>query len=183
MGAMFMMLIGPPGCGKTSVANRVADDYGYSVVSSDKVREELYGDEEIQGDSEEVFARVHSDILNLLSEGKDVVMDATNCAYKYRAEILRPVRYLDGVNVIGVVFDGDLDECLVNNRKRKRYVPHRIVKKMWNSLRLNPPQFEEGFDFIVNMSVFEELLKLLDGASIKEALDGAVLGMSSSKDD
>lgn len=47
----FEMLVGIPGCGKSTYAREMAEAYSYTWISSDKIREELYGSEENPGKS------------------------------------------------------------------------------------------------------------------------------------
>ena len=49
----FVMMIGLPGSGKDYFIENMLSEY--VVCSSDKIREEWYGDENIQGDNEKIF--------------------------------------------------------------------------------------------------------------------------------
>ena len=75
----FMIEI--PGSGKSTYAkNNLSGEF----ISSDEVRKELYGDISIQGDPEKVFAVVYSRLKKVLSDGKDIIFDATNINRHYR---------------------------------------------------------------------------------------------------
>ena len=64
------LLIGPPGSGKTTYAQRHSeDDKNIVHLSSDKIRQELYGDEAIQGNPEEVFGLMRARALDCLDKG------------------------------------------------------------------------------------------------------------------
>ena len=58
---VFNMLIGLPGSGKSTIAQKIKDEVislnkvEVEIVSSDAIRKELYGNEEIQGDPQKVF--------------------------------------------------------------------------------------------------------------------------------
>ena len=61
----FYMLVGLPGSGKSSLANKIlveAEKNGRDVVwvSSDNIRKDFYGSEEIQGDSKIVFEEMYA---------------------------------------------------------------------------------------------------------------------------
>ena len=51
----FVMLVGPAGSGKSTVAKEMLSKDNFVIVSSDSVREELFGDESIQGDPSHIF--------------------------------------------------------------------------------------------------------------------------------
>ena len=71
-------MIGLSGSGKSTVAEEYAKKYDAKIISSDKIREELYGDENIQGDPNDVFRIVHERIFDLLKSGFSIIYDATN---------------------------------------------------------------------------------------------------------
>lgn len=83
------ILIGLPGSGKSTYAKEEHESNSNSVyLSSDKIREELYGNESIQGNPVEVFTLMQSRAIEALKSGRDVFYDATNLTRKDRAGIL-----------------------------------------------------------------------------------------------
>lgn len=57
------MLVGLPGSGKSYIAQELMEkDKNIQLFSSDKLREELWGDESIQGDNNKLFAELHNRI-------------------------------------------------------------------------------------------------------------------------
>ena len=85
----FIMMIGLPGSGKSTIAQAYSEGYGYEVVSSDAIREELYGDAAIQGDPQKVFKVFHQRIEEVLKAGNNCIADATNLKRKNRISMLR----------------------------------------------------------------------------------------------
>ena len=53
------LLICPPASGKTTIINLLAIDLGARVLSTDLIREELYGDRFIQGHWPEIAEALH----------------------------------------------------------------------------------------------------------------------------
>lgn len=83
------ILIGLPGSGKSTYAKEEHESDSNSVyLSSDKIREELYGNESVQGNPAEVFTLMQSRAIEALKNGRDVFYDATNLTRKDRAGIL-----------------------------------------------------------------------------------------------
>ena len=119
----FMMLVGVAASGKSTFA-KGHDKNEWIIVSSDSIREELYGKEEIQGDPTLVFKIVHERILFALTGGHSVIFDATNLTYKNRKAILDKIP--SGVRKICMVFATPIEDLKKNNAARDRQVPEEI---------------------------------------------------------
>lgn len=75
-GQQLVLLIGPSGAGKSTYA---ANTYqAGEVISSDLIREELFGSHDMGGSQERVFATVRARARARLSSGRSAVIDATN---------------------------------------------------------------------------------------------------------
>lgn len=75
-GQKLVLMVGPSGAGKTEWARRHCDRS--EIISSDAIREEIFGSADMGGDQTEVFDRVRRDALSRLSTGRTAVIDATN---------------------------------------------------------------------------------------------------------
>ena len=140
------MLIGLPGSGKSTWAvHSIA-----SVVSSDDLRKEIYGDENDQNDPKLIFTEAKKRIVNSLNRGRDAILDATNINRKQRIRFIKDVRsqIRKGVDleVVAVWIAVPYEECLRRNSKRERVVPEHVIEKMYKNFC--PPGYEEGFDRI-----------------------------------
>ena len=146
--AELYWMIGISGSGKSTLAKKLAIEKKAEIVSSDKSREELYGDENIQGDPNEVFNLVHERIFTYLRVGYNVIYDATNISLKNRRKFFKFLenKYIDAKH-IAVVMTTPLKVCLSNNDSRDRVVPEHVIMKQYKSF--NIPFFEEGFDEII----------------------------------
>lgn len=90
----FIMLVGLPASGKSTYAE-VLKEQGYSVHSSDAIREELTGDVNSQDKNTDVFSVLHKRIKNDLENGISCVYDATNVSMKRRKAFLEEIRKLE----------------------------------------------------------------------------------------
>ncbi|MBK1666526.1 hypothetical protein CKO28_00530 [Rhodovibrio sodomensis] len=105
---LLTILVGPSGAGKSTWAARNAP--ADSVVSSDAIRAELYGDFREQGDRDEVMRELITRARNRLVQGLPVTLDATHLSRKDRLSSAalvpphHPVRY--------VLIDRPLEEKL-----------------------------------------------------------------------
>ena len=144
----FIMIGGLPGAGKSTIIedNRKFLPHEYIIISSDAVREEVYGSAEIQGDNSVLFDIIHSKILENLSNGSSVVFDATNLSRKHRVSLLQKVKSIGNVNSSYHLIATSFSKCLERNENRERKVPTHVIKRMRESF--NVPLKSEGWDNI-----------------------------------
>ena len=141
----LIFLVGLPGCGKSTYANEnLAIDC--EIFSSDKIRFELFGDENNQSDNNLVFSTLFQRARDALKNGKNVVIDATNVDINERAQALK---HFDDFNVqrIAIVLDVSMEICIERDKKRTRTVGTNVIKKF--ATRFVMPTRTEGFDEIV----------------------------------
>ena len=146
MNKLFVM-IGIPGVGKSTIAEKIAINEPAIIVSSDVIRGELYGDESVQGDPAKVFRIVHENVKHYLGKGCNVIMDATNINSKKRAAFLREVnKVCPDCQKIAVVVVADKDTCVSRDLFRERTVGWEVIERMIANFQ--PPHYYEGWDKI-----------------------------------
>ncbi|MEB3213073.1 MAG: ATP-binding protein [Leptolyngbyaceae bacterium] len=139
------MLIGPPGCGKSTLARRWVEQFPPTVwVSTDAIRQTLYGDARIQGDWSKIEAEVIRQIKGAIALHRPVIYDATNAHRDWRIDLLQklsdePVRW------IGWVFHTPLAVCQQRNQQRERHVDAAVIEQFHHWLEDSPPSPSEGF--------------------------------------
>lgn len=134
------VLCGLQGSGKSTYAKSLKAE----VVSSDAIRKEFPG---IKNDT--TFQKVYERINKLLSEGKNVVLDATNITNKSRRQVFQNVKV--PCKKICVIFNIPYNICLERVRERNKkgdehFVPEEIVENYYHSFQI--PFYEEGWDEI-----------------------------------
>ena len=141
----FIMLVGLPGSGKSTYAHKVLEVLKRSVwLSSDQIREEIYGDANCQKDPSKVFELMHERTVDLLDKGFDVIYDATNITRKNRLAILDKLpRH---VSKECMIVWAPLDVCFSRDALRERSVGPEVIEKMLR--RFEAPFYDEGFDSI-----------------------------------
>lgn len=135
-------MVGIPGSGKSTIANQIPNAV---VISSDAIRKELYGAEEIQGNGKQVFDLVYKRIREELTKGHDVVFDATNLTTWARNAVFRFT-----AEHIAVFVNTSLSDCLKRNAARERKVPEEVIYRMYHSLTC--PNKTEGFKTIITIT-------------------------------
>ena len=143
------ILIGPPACGKSTFAKLMRGyDLG-TIVSSDQVRKQLYGDESVQKDHAKVFAICHNKIKDAIADGQDVIFDATNTAPNHRNTAMDVARDAGADQIVGIMYNGTLEKCLENNRNRDRQVPEEVIRRLYDDMYRFEPKLSDVFDELI----------------------------------
>ena len=143
----FIMLVGVPGVGKSTYAKKLVKEVPNCVhISSDKIRLDLWNDENCQKEPDKVFTKMHEETLLALERGNSVIYDATSVKRKDRLSILSKLpKY---VRKDCIVVWAPIEVCIERDKSRKeRTVGETVITKMlkW----FEAPFYDEGFDSIV----------------------------------
>lgn len=135
--------VGMPGAGKSTYGQILAANQpGLQIVSTDAIREELYGDSRSLGDPGEVFGIAYRRARDALRAGQDVYFDATNLTAFYRRtlrEILGPY----AGRTVCIFFKVPPSVCRKRNESRTKPVPTGAFERLKRSLER--PSKKEGF--------------------------------------
>lgn len=150
----FIMLVGIAGSGKSTWAQHPiinGEEIKAVVVSSDAIREGLYGDASIQTNPAAVFDVMNARALTLLLHGQSVIYDATNLRAKNRKEMLDKVRAIaPDCETICIFFETHIAECQERQSLRDRKVPFEVIERQARQFEL--PQYQEGWSKILRIS-------------------------------
>ena len=143
----FVMMIGLPGSGKTYRAHRLGEQFGcnFVVCSSDEYRQRLFGSERDQEHNDVVFRRLHNDIKEYLSSGKNVIFDATNVSAKKRYAFLDSISSIP-CKKIAYVMPVGVQKSKERDVLRERSVGFHVINKFASAFQF--PQKYEGWDLI-----------------------------------
>lgn len=142
---VLIVMCGLPASGKSTYSQWLTESGVFCSVCPDKIRGELYGDENIQGDGKQVFAIAHHRIKDLGQGKNNVVFDATNIDRNRRREFVKEMRpYFD--IIICKWFSTPLYICKIRNEQRERKVPYEVLESM--DRRFAIPNLDDGFDIV-----------------------------------
>lgn len=163
----LIILCGIPGVGKTHYAKNYITLQGNTVhLSSDAIRKELYGDENIQGNPGDVFSLMQKRAVEALNNGYNVLYDATNITRKDRSGIIGVCPKF--VKIECHIIWAPIEECIERDSKRERTVGKEVIDRMLK--RFQAPYYDEGIEKIMvilpdnfnKMQYTNALLKLME---------------------
>ena len=153
----LILMIGPPASGKSTFADKISDEYLIPMVSSDYVREKLYGDESIQGKPEEVFDEVYKEVNHWIKCGV-CILDATNCT---RWSRWAAVAKTNCDQVVYIIMDTDIKQIKAWNAARDRKVSEKVINRMYNNLQKEYPKHNECWNLHIFKHTDSSLLDFL----------------------
>ena len=145
------LLIGPPASGKTTLAGVLAELTGAEVLSTDRLRRELFGDAAVQGPWRDIEALLHQRIQELVAAGTPVIVDATHARRPWRLVLTQALALPAPVEWIGWWLYTPLSTCLQWNQTRQRLVPEPVIRELAAALAdpIFGPSRAEGFAAVV----------------------------------
>lgn len=133
--------VGLPASGKSTFVQKLAKTENAVILSSDTIRQELFGDATKQK-SRLIFRVLYERLNELVAKGYSVIVDATNIERERRMFALKKLPAT--IQKECYYFDTPYSICVARNQQRKRIVPLAIMEKMAKHLEF--PTAGEGFD-------------------------------------
>lgn len=141
----LILLVGVPGSGKTTYAkNYIEQNSNIVHLSSDAIRKELYGDENIQGNPGDVFSLMQKRAVQALNDGQNVIYDATNITRKDRQGIISVCPKF--IKIEAHIIWALIETCIEQDASRDRTVGKEVIDRMLK--RFQAPYYDEGIDEI-----------------------------------
>jgi len=135
MGKTINIMIGLPGCGKSTFCEKMVEEWGGCWVSRDKIRLEMLGpNASFFSQETNVFNCFVNTINTLLTSDKDldIYIDATHINSSSRLKILRRLNLKGDEDICYYIFTTPLNECMRRNRLRTGVarVPDNAIRDM-----------------------------------------------------
>lgn len=154
---MLEILIGLPASGKSSYCkDKLKENKDIEIVSSDAIREEVFGDVNDQSHNGEVFNIVFKRVREAILNNRDVILDATNLSRKRRINFIKE---MPKTFIRAIVFAVPFEICCERNAHRNRVVPQTVMERMYK--QFEAPSYAEGFDDIkiIKNSISDESIE------------------------
>jgi len=143
----FMMMVGLPESGKTTLSKIIAKNTPFLIISADDIRLE-YESEEIIIDNNRVFEIMEHRAITELQAGNNVIYDSANVYKKDRLKLLKKLENIDCSKECVYMVAG-IKKSLYQNRHRKRNVSKDVIKRM--NHKIQKPTAKEGWNIIYNV--------------------------------
>lgn len=151
-------LVGIPGSGKSTWARQLTRSGNHGLISSDRLREQLYGQAQIQGHWPEIEGLILHQARHHWHQGRGIIYDATNVQRPWRRDILQKFQAIAPPDLspkwIAWVLESPVTRCLQRNRWRSRQVPETVIRTMARQLCQELPQPSEGFQLVITLANF-----------------------------
>lgn len=145
----LVFLYGYPAAGKTTFAKDfVHNNPSFVRISADEIRKELYGSEDVYGDSWTIYQKILSRMRETLQNGKDVIYDATNLRKSYRLDYLNELTDIPCFKFI-YCFHVSREESIKRHLSRGRNIPLESLMPLYDIDEY--PVESEGWDKIIKV--------------------------------
>lgn len=143
---IFIMMCGLPGAGKSTLAAKLAEEYGAELISTDEICMQLYHTVRIESSKKQkVYHMADQKIQKAIEEDKSIVYDSENISLKRRKAVLTDClkqKYRIVCKLLAVPYE----ICLKQDRQRKNCVGDKTMRSMISSFTV--PYYYEGFEKI-----------------------------------
>ena len=132
--ATFVLICGPSGAGKTTLAKVIADCLGLKYISADEFYAKVNGDECNHTNKFAVWIELFNAVHECELNGIDCIVDSNALSSSSRAEF---INWFPGFNHHLIYMDADDALRLRNNQRRSRKIPDDVMIEM--RARAEPP--------------------------------------------
>jgi predicted kinase len=161
VGDEILVCIGVPGVGKSTIAAKLAAIFGICLLSTDAIRQELFGDEPYNSNrNSAVWNCFFTRLATVIAEGRPAILDITNAYPNDRRKLLAQVPRT--VTVTGMWVQAPLQVILQRNADRadKCPVPEDVIRMAFMALETCPPRTHEFDSLLTVNSVTGEITRL-----------------------
>lgn len=165
--SQFIMMVGLPGSGKSTLAKKLSRAEQAVILSSDEIRKELKGNVSDQSDPNLIFNHMNNRATTILSEGGNVIYDATNLNRRKRRHLVNHVMKAD--EKIVYYINEHISTVKYRNKDRgERTVEEYVINRMYKSLQI--PIINEGWNRVIFTSGEDDNLMALDREQCEKIL-------------
>jgi len=151
---VLCLLIGLPGSGKSTYIKQTATNNAI-ILSTDGIREELFGPVFNEKIKQEVFKELIVRTQNSIENNHEVIVDTTflNDEFLRKTFIEQIKQHPTHVKITAIVFDTEISVCLIRDKSRtaNRIVGQEIIKELEKGLSF--PEKDNDFNDVFKRRV------------------------------
>lgn len=154
---IIIILVGIPHCGKTTFSNYVQYNYGFSVVSTDKIKKEIYNLNK-NYDIEVLFKKQKEKLVELFEKKENIIADSNNSKVIYRQEIINIAKKYN-YRTITIYILSDLSHIITRLKNDKKEHIIKNIKFYIDEIEL------DDVDYMIfnNKQYFKSIDKIMKG--------------------
>jgi len=122
----MVIMVGAPASGKSTWAKDYATKNHFVYISTDKIRGGIGKSEDDQNVSAAAWLIGKKRVTEAMSQGKNVVIDATNINHKFRKNWTKIGRDYNA-KIVAVVFEVSREELIRRDQERERHVGEEVI--------------------------------------------------------
>lgn len=146
---ILYLCVGPSGSGKTTFARQFAAENNIKRFNADEYRAKFGKDESDQSVNNIVFSNLHEDVRLEMINNKSLIVDNTNYNGKNRKQWVNLARQYN-YKIVCFILTTSLEQCLINNKKRARFVPEDVIKRQFNNLTIPKFGVESDYNYYID---------------------------------
>ncbi len=129
----LIVMVGLPASGKSTLSDRLKAK-GVTYLNRDSIREQLYGDASILGQTREVSAVLYKQLEEGCDKDAIIVADNTHIALNHREGTYTRAFDKGYTDFVVLLLHTPLEECIRRNKLRKRQVAEDVIRSMHETL-------------------------------------------------
>lgn len=131
-GPRIVVVCGPPGVGKSTVAKRIADRLGTDVLRTDVLRKELFEDPEYTNtETNQTYEALFERMSAVVEDGRSAVVDGTFRTREIRQRARKRAELHDvSVSLVNVTCDESVVEARIDQREDVSDADFEIHKQL-----------------------------------------------------
>ena len=154
----LFVMIGISGSGKSTYAIKLAKEYNATIVSTDSIRQELFGSEDNQTNNKLVFTTAFNRIKTLLNNKQNVIFDATNVTNKSRINLKKQLSLMwENIETIAVIINTPFEIAIKQNNLRNRKVPYSVIEKQYKNLINGYDKIKELYSNVIIINNYKKI--------------------------
>lgn len=152
----LIVMVGISGSGKTTLAKRIQTK-DTVIVSADRIRQQWYGSDIIQGNGDLIFKALFERVVFALEYEHDVIVDNTSVTKQSRKYLL-DIAEKYGAETFAILVECSVEQAMENQKGRERQVPINVIQSQYDRLEKSKHSLVNEFDQLIKYDSSDDSL-------------------------